>query len=157
MALERILSHKPIACNERTLITKVYFSKNSINLSILRSHNLLSPFIDYRSYKIWSIELGMIEFVLKKNQTLYHGIVRRLKKLQKENVPSHLIVSKDVAEGKTITTVHTIYRLTEEQEMEIYYEGLTPSINKRDSAFQERAVKEHEAYLAYINKFKEQD
>jgi hypothetical protein len=153
MALERILSQKPTTCNEITLITKVDFSENSIDLSILRNHNLLSPFSGYRSYRMWSIELGMIDFVLKENQTLYYGIVRRLKKLQKEDVPSHLIVSKYKVEGKVRTTTHTIYRLTEEQETEMYFEGLTPSINKRANALHERAVKEHEAYLTYINEF----
>lgn len=157
MALERILSHKQATCNEKTLITKVDFSKDSINLYILRNHNLLSPSNDYRSYRMWSIELGIIDFVLKEKQTLYHGIVRKLKKLQKDNVPSHLIVSKDVVEGKIIITIHTVYRLTERQEMEMYHEGLAPSINKRDNALYDRAVKEHEAYLTYINELEKRD
>lgn len=151
MALEKYFSHKPIICNEDTLISKVGISKKIINLLIIKDND------PHKVYRVWSIELGILEVNLKDEQTLSSGILRKLKKLQKEDIPSHVIISRMVSEGKMRITTHTIYRLTDYQEAEMYHVGLFPSVKKRDEAIQRKAIKEHEEYLLYIAEFEKRD
>ena len=146
MALTKIFNKKPFVSQEKTYISKVIFSKQEINSEVLSRKDW------NKSYKIWSIELGIIHVPIKGDQSVYHAALRILKKLQKESVPSHLIISKTVTVDNEITTTYTIYRLTEEQELTMYFEGLMPSIDKRDKALQMKAEKERAEYVAWCNK-----
>ena len=126
MALTRIFERKPFVSNDQTYVSEVIFSEQEINFAVFSRE-------DYnKSYKIWSIELGIIDVPLKANQSVYHAVLKTLKKLQKNDVPSHLIVNKSVKESNQVITTYTIYRLTEEQELAMYLKILCPqSIKER--------------------------
>jgi len=143
MALAKIFVKKPFVSNEKTYVSEVIFSKQEINSDVLSRKDR------DKYYKIWSIELGVIDVPLKTNQSVYHATLRILKKLQKESVPSHLIISKTITKNNQVITTHTIYRLTEEQENTMYFQDLIPSIDKRQKGLQVRAEKEHTEYLAW--------
>jgi hypothetical protein len=149
MALTRIFAKKPFISLEKTFISRVIFSKQEINEQVLSRSDW------GKSYKIWSIELGIIDVPMKGHQSVYRAALRVLKKLQKESVPSHLIISKVVTVDDKITTTYTIYRLTEEQERIMYFEGLAPSIEKRDRGLQVKAEKEYADYLVWCKENEE--
>lgn len=149
MALTRIFAKKPLVSKEKTYVSEVIFSKQEINSTVLFREDC------DKSYKIWSIELGIIDVPLKANQSVYNAALRTLKKLQKDTVPSHLIISKTVKENNQVITTYTIYRLTEEQELTMYFQDLMPSIDKREKGLQTKAEKEHEQYLTWCKEFEE--
>lgn len=145
MALTKIFKTKPYDSKGTTYVSEVIFSKQEINFDTLLMSN--SKF-----YKIWSIELGVIDVALKANQSsVYCAILKTLKKLQKNGVPSHIIISEMVKEDKKINHTYTIHRLTEDQELTMYYQDLMPSINKRDEGLRVKAEKEYKEYLAFFN------
>ncbi len=114
MALTKIFKTKPYDSKGTTYVSEVIFSKQEINFDTLLMNN--SKF-----YKIWSIELGVIYVDHKPNQSsVYCAILKTLKKLQKNGVPSHIIISEMVREDKKITNTYRIHRLTEDQELTIY-------------------------------------
>jgi len=147
MALTKVFSKKPLVSNERTFVSEVIFSKQEINPKLISRED------GRKSYKIWSIELGIIDLPFKANWNLYESIIRTLEKQQREDVPSHLIVSERVEDDDTETTTHTIYRFTEEQELTMYFEDLMPSIEKRWKALQIKAEKDRDEYLAWCAEF----
>jgi hypothetical protein len=145
MALTKIFKTKPYDSKGTTYVSEVIFSKQEINFDTLLMNN--SKF-----YKIWSIELGVIYVDHKPNQSsVYCAILKTLKKLQKNGVPSHIIISEMVREDKKITNTYRIHRLTEDQELTMYYQDLMPSINKRDEGLRAKAEKEYKEYLAFFN------
>jgi hypothetical protein len=145
MALTKIFKTKPYDSNGTTYISEVIFSKQEINFDTLLMN-------DSKLYKIWSIELGVIYVDHKANQSsVYCAILKTLKKLQKNNVPSHIIISEMVREDKKITNTYRIHRLTEDQELTMYYQDLMPSINKRDEGLRAKAEREYKEYLAFFN------
>ena len=149
MALTKIFSKKTFGNQKNTYITKVVFSKQDID------SNVLSREDRNQSYKIWSIELGVIQLHPKADQSIYKAALRILKKLQKESVPSHLIISKTVRhENGIVIETHTIYRLTEEQENTMYFQDLMPSIDKRHKGWELAAEKEHSEYLIWFEENK---
>lgn len=135
-ALEKYFSKKPIFVKElnQKWFTRVVFSKKPIELSITRNSDFTEANrMNYRFYKIWSIEIGMLSLELKEEQTLLKGIVRKLNKLQKQDAPSHIIVCEsNTKDGTTpeVTTTYTIYRLTDDQELLIFNDYLSPCIDK---------------------------
>ncbi|MEI6528923.1 MAG: hypothetical protein WCN88_00770 [Candidatus Falkowbacteria bacterium] len=147
MALTKIFAKKPYVSNEKTYVSEIIFSKQEINSTVLSREDC------NKSYKIWSVELGIIDIPLKANQGVYNATLKILKKLQKDTVPSHLIISKTVKESDQVVTTYTIYRLTEEQELTMYFQDLMPSIDKREKGLQMKAEKEREQYLAYCKEF----
>ena len=149
MALTKIFAKKPFVSNEKTYVSELIFCKQEITSDILNQEDC------NKSYKIWSIELGIIDVPRKANQNIYQATLRVLKKLQKDTVPSHLIIIRRVELDNRIIKIHTIYRLTEEQELTMYYEDLMPSIDKRDKALKLKAETEHEQYLAWCKEFEE--
>lgn len=146
MALTKIFVKKPFTSNGKTYISKITFSKEEIDFTLLNQED------DVTSYKIWSIELGIIDIRPRSKQNLYQVIVKTLKKLQKEDVPSHLIIGQTAKKDDEITTTYTIFRLTEEQELTMYYQDLLPSINKRWEKLETLSEKQHEEYLAWYEK-----
>ncbi len=148
MALTKIFGKKPFVSNEKNYISELIFSKQEISPASFSK--------DYdKSYMIWSIELGIINVPLKINQNVYRAVIKVLKKLQKDSVPSHLIVSEIKLESIKVTTTYTIYRFTEEQELTMYFQDLMPSINKREKELQVKAKKDQEQYLAWCKEFED--
>lgn len=153
MALMKYFSNKTSVFGGITYISKVVFSKEPISLEIIRDYDNTEKSGNFRMYEVWSIELGIISLNFKDNQTLYHGIVRRLKKLQKEDAPSHLIVTEHINGDKTVTMVHTIYRFTHEQELTIFHEGLLTSIEKRCEKCEGKVLKEQKEFKIYYERY----
>jgi len=149
MALTKIFAKKPFFSKDKTYFSEVIFSKQEINSSVLSREDC------DKSYQIWSIELGIIDVPLKANQSVYNAVLRTLKKLQKDTVPSHLIISKTVKESNQVITTHTIYRLNEHQELTMYFQDLMPSIDKRAKGLRMKAEKEHEQYLSWCKESEE--
>lgn len=147
MALTKVFFKKTFVSNERTFSSEVIFSKQEIDPKIMFRED------GHKSYKIWSIELGIIELFPKANQNLYAAIIRTLEKQQREDVPSHLIISEVIGNDNSETTTHTIYRFTEEQELTMYFQDLMPSIDKRWKAIQTKTEKYHAEYLAWCAEF----
>lgn len=149
MALTKIFTKKPYVSNEKTYVSEIIFSKQEINSAVLSREDC------NKSYKIWSVELGIIDIPLKANESVYNATLRTLKKLQKDTVPSHLIISKTVRGSNQVITTYTIYRLTEKQELTMYFQDLMPSIDKREKGLQMKAEKEHQQYLTWCKDFEE--
>ena len=147
MALTKVFSKKPVVSDEKTFVSEVIFSKQEINPKLIFRED------GRKSYKIWSIELGIIDLLLKANQNLYDAIIRILQKQQREDAPSHLIVIERVEHANMETTTYTIYRFTEEQELTMYFQDLMPSIEKRRESVQIKAEKDHAEYLAWCAEF----
>ncbi len=158
--LTKYFSKKPtfIKGLNQKWFTKVIFSNKPIELSITTDLNFIQAHpLNYRFYKIWSGEIGLLSLELKKDQTLLKGIVRKLNKLQKEDAPSHIIVVENTTKDGNIpevTTTYTIYRLTDSQELLISNDYLLPCINKKDAKLdavyfkqQQDFEKEHQKYL----------
>lgn len=165
MYLTKYFSKKPtfIKGLNQKWFTKVIFSKIPIELSITTDFNFIQAHpLNYRFYKIWSGEIGLLSLELKKDQTVLKGIVRKLNKLQKEDAPSHIIMGESTKKDGTIpevTTTYTIYRLTDTQELLIFNDYLFPCINKRDAKLdavyfkqQEKFEKEQMEYQKYLEK-----
>ena len=149
MALTKIFAKKPFVSNEKTYVSELIFCKQEITSDILNQEDC------DKSYKIWSIELGIIDVPRKANQNIYQATLRVLKKLQKDTVPSHLIIIRRVELDNRIIKIHTIYRLTEEQELTMYFQDLMPSIDKREKGLRIKAEKEREQYVAWCKEFEE--
>ena len=160
MYLTKYFSKKPAFIKElnQKWFTKVIFSSKPIELSITTDFNFIQAHpLNYRFYKIWSGEIGMLSLDLKKDQTLLKGIVRKLNKLQKEDAPSHIIVGESTTKDGIIpevTTTYTIYRLTDFQELLISNDYLFPCIDKRDKKLREKSEKEYLEYQKYLEKCK---
>ncbi|MCR4280550.1 MAG: hypothetical protein NUV82_03950 [Candidatus Komeilibacteria bacterium] len=162
-ALTKYFSKKPAFMKElrEKWFTEVIFSKKPIDLSTSLDTDFEQKLpTNYSFYKMWSIEIGMLSLELKKDQTLLKGISKKLNKLQKEDGPSHIIAGERITRNCTIpevTTTYTIYRLTEDQELEIYFDYLLPSITKRNKKLRENLEQSRWAEEKSLQEFEELD
>lgn len=145
VALKKHFAKKPFTSGGKTYASEVIFSSEIIELSLFKDSDINGINKKGRwTFRIWSIEIGLLTLDLKKGQTLYQGIVRKLKKQQKEDVPSHIIITtaKLSDDKKTVTKTHIIYRLTEEQESEMLINHILPATDKRMDGKQQKLEKE---------------
>lgn len=131
------------------------FKKEPLELEMFRDYDFSEENNQIpREFQVWSIELGIVRFTIKDNQTIFQGIVKTLNHLQKEDYPSHVIIS-EIVDGTSITR-HTVYRLTEEQESEIFFNGIFPATEKRYKKMAERANAEQKAFEEEWKKYAEE-
>lgn len=116
--------------DSRKQINKIIFSSEILDLSIGNHTFLEKDDFGSREYRIYSPGIGINELNLKKEQSLYNGIVKKLNKQQKEESPSHVIVSIVHFTAQSAIKTHTVYRLTTQQESSIF-ESLMPGMVKR--------------------------
>ncbi|HTH93483.1 MAG TPA: hypothetical protein VL576_03335 [Candidatus Paceibacterota bacterium] len=157
IALLKIYEKKPWSSGGKKYTTTVIFSTKPIDLTTKEDEYREPNVIGFIHCEAWSIALGQISVGCRDNQTLLRGMVKKLLSLKKPSAPSHYIIRKTIEISKTeYNFVVTIFRLTREQEDEIYYDYLTPAAQKKEKALNYERVEKVKRLQGEIKEIKEQ-